>query len=421
MFKNTASQKIAVFAFDATTGLPKSGDAANITAYVSKDWGTVTVLGDTSATEMDATNAKGWYLFDLTQAETNADALLFSGKSSTSNISVVGCLVFTTPANFSAFSVDSSGRVDVAKIKGTASAGTAGYVGIDWSVVLNSDSIVSLSATTVATVTNLTGKTGFSLATTQTFNNTGTWTGNLVGTVSTVTTNTDMITAAQIRTAVGLATANLDTQLSNIGTSSTIATAVWAKDLSAPATAGTAADYLKDAAAMTDQWFTMTALNAGNYRFTAAALALASGSGATAADIWAYATRTLTTIGVTTFTGPVIGTGQLSIMQGDTYNADYGNAISKTFSGFPDLTTADSITFNVERGDADSRLSVDCVDITSTTLKIELTSAQTRELNPTPLVGGPLYNYRIVAHFGTDGEDHVTLESGTMAVTKDAE
>lgn len=113
MFKNVASQKIAVFAFDTTTSAPKTGDAANITAYISKDWGTVTALGDTSATEMDATNAKGWYLFDLTQAETNADALLVSGKSATANVSVVGSLIFTTPPNFSTMVLDSTGNAKI--------------------------------------------------------------------------------------------------------------------------------------------------------------------------------------------------------------------------------------------------------------------------------------------------------------------
>jgi hypothetical protein len=119
MFKNTSSQKIAVFAFDTTSGAAKTGDSANISAYVSKDWGSVTQLGDTSATEMDSTNAKGWYLFDLTQGETNADALLFTGKSSTSNISIVGQLIFTRPANFTTMSIDGNGRVDVIKIAGT--------------------------------------------------------------------------------------------------------------------------------------------------------------------------------------------------------------------------------------------------------------------------------------------------------------
>jgi hypothetical protein len=90
MQKNASGQKLKVFAFDATSGLPKTGDAANITAYVSKDYGTVTVLTDTSATEQDSTNAKGYYLFDLAQAETNGDRLDFSAKSSTTNVVVVG-------------------------------------------------------------------------------------------------------------------------------------------------------------------------------------------------------------------------------------------------------------------------------------------------------------------------------------------
>lgn len=90
MFKNTSGQKFIVFAFNATTNVPVTGDAANITAYLSKDYGTVTVLGDTSATEMDATNAKGYYVFDATQAETNADEILISAKSSTANVVVLG-------------------------------------------------------------------------------------------------------------------------------------------------------------------------------------------------------------------------------------------------------------------------------------------------------------------------------------------
>lgn len=89
IFKNVASQKIALRAWDTATSLPKTGDAANITAYVNKDWAGVNVLGDTSATELSSTNAPGWYVFDLTQAETNADTLHFTGKSSTSGIVIV--------------------------------------------------------------------------------------------------------------------------------------------------------------------------------------------------------------------------------------------------------------------------------------------------------------------------------------------
>ena len=99
MFKNTAGQKLTVYAWDSATGLPKTGDAANLTAYRSLDDGVVTVLTDTSATETDATNAKGYYLFDLSQAETNGDKIAFSAKSSTSGIVVlaVPAVVQTVP------------------------------------------------------------------------------------------------------------------------------------------------------------------------------------------------------------------------------------------------------------------------------------------------------------------------------------
>ncbi len=208
MFKNTASQKLIVFAFDSTTNLPKSGDAANLTAYVGKDYGTATVLGDTSATEIDATNAKGYYLFDLTQTETNADTLHFTAKSSTANIVVIGVqpVQYTIPAswiipsvsgavgsvtgavgsvtgtvggnvtgsvgsisgitfptNFSATSIDASGRVDIGKILGTASAGTAGYMGLDWGHITAPTTTVGLTNTTISTsqlVASVTGAVG---------------------------------------------------------------------------------------------------------------------------------------------------------------------------------------------------------------------------------------------------------------------
>lgn len=113
MFKNVASQKIAILALDSATGRPKTGDAANITLYVSQNFGTATALTDASATEISATNAPGWYWFDLSQAETNADALLFTGKSTTSGIDIVGNLVYTLPANFTSLSIDSTGNVKV--------------------------------------------------------------------------------------------------------------------------------------------------------------------------------------------------------------------------------------------------------------------------------------------------------------------
>jgi len=101
IYKNVASQKIAVYAYTASSGASKTGDAANITAYLSKDWGTAAAITDTNPTELDATNMPGWYLFDLAQAETNAEVLIIAAKSATSGVLVDQFQVFTQDATIS--------------------------------------------------------------------------------------------------------------------------------------------------------------------------------------------------------------------------------------------------------------------------------------------------------------------------------
>lgn len=165
MFKNVASQSIALYAFDDTTGAPKTGDAANMVFYITKDWGSVTAIAASSGvpTEVDATNAKGWYKIAVSQTETNADAVLLTGKSSTANIVVNGQLVYTDPANYTTLSVDGSGRVDVIKVAGTTQ--TARDLGA--SVLLSSGTgtgQVSLSSGTVTVGTN-NDKTGYTAST----------------------------------------------------------------------------------------------------------------------------------------------------------------------------------------------------------------------------------------------------------------
>jgi len=86
MQKNTASQKFVVFAFNRTNNVPLAGDAANITANLQKDFGTSTATNDTNPTELE----DGYYAFDATQAETDADSLVIYPVSSTSDIQVIG-------------------------------------------------------------------------------------------------------------------------------------------------------------------------------------------------------------------------------------------------------------------------------------------------------------------------------------------
>lgn len=267
MFKNVTSQKIALFAFDTTTGAAKTGDAANITAYVSKDHGSVTVLGDTSATEMDATNAKGWYLFDVTQTETNADTLLFTGKSSTANISIVGRPIFTRPPNHSALSIDSNGRVDVIKVAGTTQ--TAGDLA---TLITAVDDFVDTEVAAIKAKTDQLTFTTANRVDSQVFGmQADTVTASAIATdaigsaelaasaVTEIQSGLSTLDAAAVRTAVGLASANLDTQLGTIDDFiDTEVSAIKAKTDNLPAspaavsdipTANTNADALLDRAA----------------------------------------------------------------------------------------------------------------------------------------------------------------------------
>ncbi len=112
MFRDLNGQTVDVFAFDYSTGAPKTGDAANITLYLQKDDGTLTALTDTSAAEISSSNAPGWYKCDVTQAESNGDKLLFTGKSVTANVSVVcGPARYTKPPNFGKLRILSDGSV----------------------------------------------------------------------------------------------------------------------------------------------------------------------------------------------------------------------------------------------------------------------------------------------------------------------
>ena len=53
MYKNVASQKWVVFAFDRTDNTPKTGDAANITAEISIDGAAGGATDDTNPTELE--------------------------------------------------------------------------------------------------------------------------------------------------------------------------------------------------------------------------------------------------------------------------------------------------------------------------------------------------------------------------------
>ncbi len=97
VYKNQSAQKLAVYAYDTATGAPKTADAASITAQISLDGGAMSASNDTNPTELDATNAPGIYLFDLTQAETDADLIVFCATSATSGVVIEPVIIYTEP------------------------------------------------------------------------------------------------------------------------------------------------------------------------------------------------------------------------------------------------------------------------------------------------------------------------------------
>jgi len=63
--------------------------------------GAAAQLADTNPTEMDATNLAGWYVFDLAQAETNAEVGVFAPVSVTANVVLDQVQVFFQDASIS--------------------------------------------------------------------------------------------------------------------------------------------------------------------------------------------------------------------------------------------------------------------------------------------------------------------------------
>lgn len=103
---------------------------------------------------------------------TTTFAAINTGAIGTGNFTITGTLSTSGTTTFNALTVTNVFTVSGATtLTGVVTAANAG------------NNITGVTAV-------VSDKTGFSLATTQTFNNTGTWTGNIVGTLSTLTTYT---------------------------------------------------------------------------------------------------------------------------------------------------------------------------------------------------------------------------------------
>ena len=84
---NTAGQYVYLRAWNIASGnfaVPRTGDASNISAFIALS-GADESAATNSVAEVDATNCPGLYRLLLTAAEINADSVLVTGTSSTSN------------------------------------------------------------------------------------------------------------------------------------------------------------------------------------------------------------------------------------------------------------------------------------------------------------------------------------------------
>jgi hypothetical protein len=206
LLKNTTSQGIYLYAYVLATGAADTGDAANITGHYTLDGTDHAGFSATNPTEIGA----GVYWQPLAQAETNGNAIAYRWASSTSGVQIAPVFVLTTgvslpvaapaasgglltlgtgtgqlnvdgsgnayanvakinsiatasvttvsayvgttqPVNFSGTGASAYVESDLRTILGTASAGAAGYVGIDWAHVNAPTTAVNLSGTTIST------------------------------------------------------------------------------------------------------------------------------------------------------------------------------------------------------------------------------------------------------------------------------
>ena len=238
--KNVASQNFTFAMINASTGAADA--SATVGVFVTKDNGS-----QASGAGTVTNSGNGQYNYAPTQAETNATDVGFlmtatgdipvnydfhtdivdgNGLPSVNLVDIAGSAVSTTTAQLgvnvvsinavattsvaavgayignatAALAVDASGRIDVGKILGTASAGAAGYVGVDWSKLTNATATVGLTNTTVAVVTTTTTATNLTNAPTA-----GNFTATMKSSITTAATAATP-TAAAVTGAVGSVT-----------------------------------------------------------------------------------------------------------------------------------------------------------------------------------------------------------------------
>lgn len=127
LLKNASGQGVYAYAYTVSTGLPRTGDAANITGSYTLDGTDHAGFGTAHPTEVGG----GVYWQPLAQAETNANAAAYRWASSTSGVQIDPVMVLTagdpSVAAIGVNIVDIAGQA-ASTFTGQAQAGTANTI-----------------------------------------------------------------------------------------------------------------------------------------------------------------------------------------------------------------------------------------------------------------------------------------------------
>ena len=91
LFKNDSNQGVYFYAHNVAVDAPKTGDAANITAVISKDGAGAAATATVHPTEIGG----GVYWLPLSQNETNAGALAMVFSSTMADVQIAPLIVLT--------------------------------------------------------------------------------------------------------------------------------------------------------------------------------------------------------------------------------------------------------------------------------------------------------------------------------------
>lgn len=200
LFKNIAGQGLYLFAYDTVNNIAKTGDAANITASISKDGGSNAATATVNPTSIGG----GIYWQPLSQAETNANAIAINWTSTTTGIQIDPVLILTNAGVVPSVAPGSAGGLltfgtgtgqinpTSGKVPATlANADIAGNIAVDLQTIKGQTITCAAGVTVLASVGTATvsspqtgdvftrigvngaGLTAVGLAGTQSFNNTG--------------------------------------------------------------------------------------------------------------------------------------------------------------------------------------------------------------------------------------------------------